>query len=87
MKICIKIGGVVHCYPIPVIEFPVTFHPPVPGPVNYPPLLQDAVVLSSLQAGALKVSDEGVRSALQRGVVAATQALQKRAGEHVTISE
>lgn len=88
MKVCIKVGGKVHCYLIPVFEFPVTFPHPGPGPVNYPQLVQDAFVLSSLQAAAAtKVADPGVRSALQNGISDAIRALQKRAGEHVSIEE
>jgi hypothetical protein len=85
MRICIKVGSTLHCYLIPVVEFPVSFRIPGPGPVNYPQLIQDAVLVASLQAAAEKAADANVRGALQRGVGAAVQALQKRGGEHVTV--
>jgi hypothetical protein len=85
MTICIKVATQTHCYLIPIAEFPLIFRHPGPGPVNYPELFQDATLVS-LQSAAEKVSDIGVRNALQRGIDAATEALQKRGGEHVTIN-
>ncbi len=85
MQICIKVGGVRHCYGIPIFTFPINLHIPGPGPVNYPQLFQDGMLVASLQSAAEQVSDSGVREALAQGVAAATQALQKRAGEHVTV--
>lgn len=85
MKICIKIGNVRHCYTIPVFELPIRFHPVGPGPVNFPELFQDGVLLASLQNGVEKISEKSVREALERGIDGAVQALQKRGGEHVTI--
>jgi len=85
VKICIKIGAQLHCYPIPIIEFPVTFHHPGPGPVNYPQLLQDALLLTSLQAAAKNIADTGVRGAIDNGIGVALKALAKRGGEHISI--
>ncbi|HVN05015.1 MAG TPA: hypothetical protein VMT86_11390 [Bryobacteraceae bacterium] len=85
MLICIRVGGVEHCYFIPIVLWPVTPVKPGPGPVNYPQLFQDGVLVASFQAALSNVADEGVRSALQSGVAAAMKALQSRAGEHVTV--
>jgi len=84
MVICFRIGSVEHCYDIPVIEIPLPVHRPGPGPINYPPFIYDAVVLASVNAAAAKLTDGGVRSALEGGLHAALQALKKRAGEHVS---
>jgi len=83
MRICFKIGGVVHCYDIPIIELPFPIHIPGPGPVNYPAFLHDATVLAAINAAVAKISDHGVHEALQAGVKSAVQALQKRGGAHV----
>jgi hypothetical protein len=85
MKICFRIGKIEHCYTLPILEIPVTWHIPGPGPVNYPQFIEDAVLLASVQALASKASDGGIRKALQAGFDTAIQALQKRAGEHVTV--
>jgi len=85
MRICITIGGQTHCYYVPELDIPFRIHWPGPGPVNYPQLLQDAVIVATLHTAASKVSDEGVRSALLGGMAAATQALQRRAGAHVKV--
>jgi hypothetical protein len=85
MEICLKIGDRLHCYVIPVIEFPVTIHRPGPGPVNFPQLFQDATILASLQAAAQKLSDTSVRETVESGVKTALQALQKRAGDYASV--
>lgn len=85
MRICFTIGGVQHCYYIPIFVFPITFHKPGPGPVNYPAFLVDATVIASIHEAARHVSDERVRGALQSGVEAAMGALKERAGEHAEV--
>ncbi len=84
MVVCFRIGGVEHCFTIPTVEFPLGGHRPGPGPVNYPPFLHDATVVASLNAAINKVSDAGVRNALQTGIKAAVEALKKRGGEYVS---
>jgi hypothetical protein len=81
MVICF--GG--HCYEVVVIPLPWNPWKPGPGPVNFPQLFRDATVIASLQAAAANAADEGVRAALLAGTKAATEALQRRAGSHVTI--
>jgi hypothetical protein len=83
MNICVTIGGREHCYEIPVIMFPIGPHRPGPGPINFPQAIREATILASVQAAADSVSDAGVRGALQNGINAALEALQKRAGAHV----
>lgn len=84
MIICFRIGGKEHCYNIPVVEIPVPVYQHGPGPVNYPALLYDATLLASVEAAAKKVTDPGVRNALQSGINAAMQALKGRGGENVS---
>jgi hypothetical protein len=85
MVICFKFGGIVHCFTIPVIEIPIVIPKAGPGPVNYPPFLADAVVVSSLQALAKKISDPDVRKAAESGFSGAVGAMQKHIGSEVTI--
>jgi hypothetical protein len=87
MVICFRVGEVEHCYVIPVIEIPVHFPGPGPGPINYPEFIEDAVLVASLQAAAARAHDDGVRDALAAGMKAATEALRRRAGDHVRIRE
>jgi hypothetical protein len=86
MVICFRVGGIEHCYYIPVIEWP-PWWPHGPGPVNYPQLLQDATLVATVQSLAARVEDQGVREAILGGSRIATQALQERAGDHVRIGE
>jgi hypothetical protein len=86
MRICIRIGDVTHCYDIVEILWPIGPHRPGPGPVNYPELFRDATIVASLQSAVAQVSDGAVRTALQGGLKAAMGALQKRGGEHVSVS-
>jgi len=83
MRVCFKFRNFEHCYDIPVIELPIPFHIPGPGPVNYPAFLHDATVLAAVNAAIRKISDPAVQEALHAGVNAAVQALQKRGGAHV----
>ena len=85
MEICFTIGGVRHCYFIPIYVLPIQFHKPGVGPVNFPELFVDATVIASIHRAAGDISDEKVRGELQRGVQAAVAALKQRAGEHVEI--
>lgn len=57
------------------------------APAHYPELLTDATTVASIQEAAKHVFDDGLRDALHGGVKAAIQALQKRAGNGVTIKE
>jgi hypothetical protein len=87
MLVCIyhQNDGQEHCYTIPVIVLP--FRPGLPGPnpINYPFLMQDAMIVGSLQDLASHVADEEVRKALHEGFAAAVTAMQARAGSGVTI--
>ncbi len=85
MVICFTIGGVRHCYVIPVILWPWGPRIPGPGPVNYQALVADATIVASMLEATKSVSDEGARKALVGGINSAVQAMGKRAGEHVSI--
>ncbi len=85
MVICIRYGGQLHCHSIPIYEIPIKIPGVGPGPVNYPPLIADATVLSSIKSMAQHISDANVRQALEHGFSAAQEAMQKRAGPEVTI--
>jgi hypothetical protein len=87
MEICIFIRGQEHCFDIPIFEVPIPVYHPGPGPINYPALLRDAVVVASLQAATQHVQDDGVREALRTGISSAVDALQSRAGDDVRIRE
>jgi hypothetical protein len=87
MEICITIDGQRHCYEVPVVDLPITIHKPGPGPVNYPWLIRDAVILAAVKAAADKVADADVREKLAGGVSAALKAVAERAGSHVSIQE
>ena len=86
MVICIRVGGITHCYDIVEIPLPLGPYRPGPGPVNYPQLFRDATIVASLYTAASHVSDEGVRAALTNGHLAAVEALRKRGGDHISIS-
>ena len=84
MEICMRIGDETHHYAVPVVENVIRL--PV-GPIrtNYPPFLYDAVLVASAQATANRVSDDHVRAALQAGVNAVMEALEARAGNHISV--
>jgi hypothetical protein len=82
MRICIRIGGVLHCFYIPIYRIPIHIPEPGPGPVNYPQFFVDASLVGSIHDAASKVSDERVRETLLRGVNDALSALKERGGEH-----
>jgi len=65
MEICINYGGRRHCFFLPVLEFPVNWGRPGPGPVNYPALFQDAILLASVSNAVKQITDENVRKFLQ----------------------
>jgi hypothetical protein len=86
MIICFIFGGQEHCFPVPVIEIPIVIpRLPGPGPINYPPFISDAVIVTSLQSLATKISDTNVREAAERGHLAAIEAMQKHIGSEVKI--
>ena len=84
MRICIRIGGVEHCFFIPIYFYPFKPIKVGPGPVNYPALFSDASIVGTIDAAARNISDGKVRSALESGVKSAIQALKARGGEHVS---
>lgn len=87
MIICFRVGGVEHCYYLPVPEWPPWRPWPGPGPINIPWVIQDATLVATVKQAALRVQEEEVRNALLAGVKNAVAALQARAGEHVQIRE
>jgi hypothetical protein len=56
-----------------------------PGPINYPQLFADAMLVGSMRRMVEKVADAGARQALEHGMTAAQEAMQKHAGSDVTI--
>jgi hypothetical protein len=56
-----------------------------PGPQNYPYLIQDAIVLVSVQKAVTNISDANVRGAVEKGIATAFDAMQKHAGEDVRV--
>jgi hypothetical protein len=86
MEICFTYGGKRHCFFIPIYLYPINWHIPGPGPVNYQALIQDATIVASLSDLAKHVSDDTVRGALQHGIAAAVKGMQERAGKDVTIN-
>lgn len=85
MEICFYINGKRHCFYIPIYVYPVKVVKG-PGPVNYQWLVADASLVASVNEAIKSIEDGGVRSALQSGINNAVQAMQKRAGEGVTIN-
>jgi hypothetical protein len=51
----------------------------------YPELFTDASVVNTIHLAAESIADDGVRAALQNGIRAAYDALQKRAGEKMSV--
>lgn len=86
MVICFRIGGVEHCFYLPILEWP-PWGPVGPGPINYPALIRDATLVATMHQLAGKVEDKGAREALLAGARNALQAVQARGGEHVRIAE
>ncbi len=84
MKICFGPEDDKHCFEIPLVESPLGAPPTPGGPVNDPFLIYDATVIASAQAVANKASDQKVISALQGGITAALQILQRRGGNLVS---
>ena len=85
MEIQINYGGLTHTHLVPIIILPLGPKQPPTNPHNYPPFLEDAVIVASLQYAAQQVADDGVRAALNEGFLAAVQAMQERAGPDVKI--
>jgi hypothetical protein len=86
MEICIFFNGKKHCFFLPIFQFPIHWGRPGPGPVNYPALFQDAMIVATLADTAKHVVDDGVRRALQDGIAGSLKNLQQRAGKDVTIN-
>jgi hypothetical protein len=85
MIICIKYGGQLHCFTIPLIEIPIRIPLPGPGPVNYPQLFSDAMVLGTIRSMTQHLADGKVREAVQSGFTSALKAMQAHAGSEVTV--
>jgi len=85
MEIEITYGGLTHVHVVPVVIIPLGPTPPPTNPRNYPPFLEDAVIVASLYHAAQKVSNDKIRAALNEGCMAAARALQERAGPDVKI--
>jgi len=85
VQICFMLDKQYHCYDLPTIGIGGHKGPGIGG--NYPQLIFDATLVASMQEATKEVSDAGVRSALQSGISAAIQALQKRGGSHVSIKD
>jgi hypothetical protein len=86
MEICFTINGIRHCFIIPVLEWPVNWKIPGDGPVNYPPLIQDAIILAAFKNAVEKIGDASVREVVQSGIKQGAAALQRLAGSHVAIN-
>ena len=85
MVIQFTVGGKEHSYVVPVYEFTFKIPHVGPGPVNYPQFISDASLLASLEAAANKLADASVRDAVNTGIIAAVEALQKRGGARVSL--
>jgi hypothetical protein len=91
MYLCFKLydslhhGGVQHCYQVPVYEVPVKIGPIGPGPINYPPIFFDASMVATIGEITNKITDTNVREAVQAGLREGVKAMQKRAGDSVSI--
>jgi hypothetical protein len=85
MELCFTVDGVLHCYWIPLYEFPLSHWKPGPGPVNYPAFIRDVILVASLEAETKKISDESVQKHLLSGYQEALKAMQARAGAGVKI--
>jgi hypothetical protein len=59
--------------------------PTTSSSAGYSGLIQDASIVASFQEALNGIADAGVCEALRGGIQGAVQALQKRAGEHITI--
>jgi hypothetical protein len=85
MEICFSLNGVRHCFVVPVMEFPVIWGHPGPGPVNYPPFIQDAIILASLEAATERLGEGAVRESARNGIRQALDVLQSLGAEGVAI--
>ena len=86
MEICINYGGKRHCFCLPVIQIPVSWGRPGPGPVNYPALFQDSIILAAVANAAKQITDENVRQSVEEGITAGFRVAQKHAGPDVSIN-
>lgn len=87
MEICFRINGVMHCIFVPILEWPVIWHKPGPGPVNYPAFFQDATILASVQGVVSSLGNAEVGRALGEGVRAAMKVMQEHVETYATIRE
>ena len=85
MEICMTVNGQRHCYEVPVVEISIPIHKPGPGPINYPWLIRDAVILAAIQSAIEKVADANVRERLSVGLGEALKAIEERAGSGVSV--
>ena len=85
MEICITYGGMRHCFVIPLILIPIHWPVPGPGPVNYPQMFQDAMILATIRDLAKNAGDEKLREAINHGVEAGIHAMRQHAGADVAI--
>ncbi|MBR0687658.1 hypothetical protein JQ594_17130 [Bradyrhizobium manausense] len=86
MEICINFGGRRHCFFLPIFQIPIHWGKPGPGPVNYPALFQDSMILAAVADVAKQITDEHVRKSVEQGITAGFQAAQKHAGPDVSIN-
>ena len=86
MEICITFGGKKHCFFLPIYRIPIDWGKPGPGPVNYPALFQDALIVSTINDLAHRVGDDKLRDALASGVQGGLKAMQGRVGKDVSIN-
>jgi len=86
MEICINYGGKKHCFFLPTLQIPVSWGKPGPGPVNYPALFQDSMILAAVSNVTRQITDENVRKAVDEGIAAGFRAAQKHAGADVSIN-
>ena len=87
MEICFTYDGKPHSMLIPAIQLPVQWRRPgTGGPINYPTIMQDAIIIASMKDLIQHVSDETVRAALNEGISAGVKVMQTHAGEDVKIT-
>ena len=70
------------CFP----PIPVSWGRPGPGPVNYPALFQDSIILAAVANAAKQITDENVRQSVEEGITAGFRVAQKHAGPDVSIN-
>lgn len=86
MEICFTIAGIRHCFQLPVVQFPVHWGHPG-GPINYPPFIQDLIILTSINEVTQHLGEGNVRETARKGIAEAFKALQSHAPEGVEIGQ